>query len=121
MKKNGFTLLEVLISIAIIGGLLYTVIYTITNHLAILERHKTITVAVMLAREKYYTIMGSVMTESKGHFEEPYGAFRYDIKETGASIEGTSVVEVIVQGEGEEVTIKGYKRRGISNYNGDEE
>ena len=50
--ERGFTLLEVLIALAIVGGLLVTLIYTLNYHLGLVERQETITVATLLAKNK---------------------------------------------------------------------
>ena len=49
---SGFTLLEIMIALAIVGGLLITLIYTLNYHLNLAERHETVTIASLLAREK---------------------------------------------------------------------
>jgi prepilin-type N-terminal cleavage/methylation domain-containing protein len=49
-RRDGFTLLEVLIAIAIVGSLLVTLIYTLNYHLGLAERQKTITIATLLRR-----------------------------------------------------------------------
>ena len=50
-RDNGFTLLEILIALAIVGGLLVTVIASLNYHLGIVERHETITVATPILWE----------------------------------------------------------------------
>ena len=52
LSKKGFTLLEVLIALAIVGGLLVTLIYSLNYHLGLVERQEIITVATLLAKGK---------------------------------------------------------------------
>lgn len=49
---KGFTLLEVMVSLAIIAGVLVTVLTTFVRHLEIAGRDREETVAVLLARAK---------------------------------------------------------------------
>ncbi len=95
-EGTGFTLLEVLISLAIIGGLLITLIYTLNYQLGIAERHGVITVATNLAKEKLYE-MESNPSASSGRFEEPFSGFTYETV-TGESIfPGMMEIGVVVR------------------------
>jgi general secretion pathway protein I len=80
VKRNGFTLLEVLVSLAIMSGLVVTVVHSLNYNLSIVERQKDMVVAVMLAREKlsYYAFVNK--NEDKGTFEKPFDDFRYELK-----------------------------------------
>lgn len=51
-NEGGFTLLEVMIALAIMAGVVFTVIGAVNYHLAIVERDRQETVAVLLARQK---------------------------------------------------------------------
>lgn len=51
-REGGFTLLEVMIALAIMAGVVFTVIGAVNHHLAIVERDRRETVAVLLARQK---------------------------------------------------------------------
>ncbi|CAG0930156.1 type II secretion system minor pseudopilin GspI [Geobacter sp.] len=51
-REGGFTLLEVMIALAIMAGVVFTVIGAVNYHLAIVERDRQETVAVLLARQK---------------------------------------------------------------------
>lgn len=74
--KGGFTLLEIVITLAVVGGLLVTLIYTLNHHLVIAERHERITIATMLAREKISEMERSP-APAEGEFPEPYSGFFY--------------------------------------------
>jgi len=43
-----------MISLAIVGGLLVTLIYALNYHLGIAERHRSVTISTALASEKMY-------------------------------------------------------------------
>ena len=49
---KGFTLLEVMIALAIMAGVILTVISSFNYHLAVVNRDREETVAVLLARAK---------------------------------------------------------------------
>jgi prepilin-type N-terminal cleavage/methylation domain-containing protein len=65
----GFTLLEVVIAIAIIAGLLSTIIYTVNTHLDAAGRNEKRTVATMLAWEKMLEVEDSP-AQGEGEFDE---------------------------------------------------
>ena len=50
--QQGFTLLEVMVSLAIVGGLLMTLIYTLNYNLGITEKLFAVTTMTNLAKEK---------------------------------------------------------------------
>ena len=49
---HGFTLLEVMVALAIIAGTVFTVISAVNYHLSIMARDRDETAAVLLARQK---------------------------------------------------------------------
>jgi general secretion pathway protein I len=104
-NQHGFTLLEVMISLAIAGGLLLTLIYTLNYHLGIAERQFTVTDIVNLACDK----MGEVRKNPQnvqGHFPDPYGTLSYETKVEKApfSLADLSEITVTVR-SGKEVVV----------------
>ena len=95
-SKNmiGFTFLEVLIALAIVGSLLVTVIYTLNYHLGIVERHEAITIATFLAKEKMADLEKDPVQE-KGDFEEPYKDYSYETFVKDSPYPG--ITEIIVE------------------------
>lgn len=93
---KGFTLLEVMISLAIVGGLLVTLIYTLNYHLGIADRHRTITISTNLAKDKIYE-METNPIEIKGNFPEPYSGFSYETNVMDSSFPGMSEIQVVVR------------------------
>ncbi len=49
---KGFTLLEVMVALAIMAGVLLTVITSFSHHLSVVSRDRDETVAILLARAK---------------------------------------------------------------------
>ncbi len=102
--KRGFTLLEVMISLAIVGGLLVTLIYTLNYHLGIAERHRIITTSASLAKEKMYAMERKPVTD-KGQFPEPYSSFSYETAVRDSSFPGMSEISVTVSDGKESVRL----------------
>lgn len=103
MKRDGFTLLEVMVCLAIVGGLLVTLIYSLNYHLGIAGRHEFITVASVLARNKITEIENSP-SASKGDFPAPFSAFRYSAELKDSPFPGISELLVVVSRGDEAVT-----------------
>jgi len=110
MSGAGFTLVEVMISLAIIAGLLITLIYTLNYQLGIADRQGVITVSTGLAKAKMYEIEKNPSV-SKGDFPEPYSAFSYETSVKDSSFPGMSELAVIVRKGKEEVTLSELVRK----------
>lgn len=102
--QDGFTLLEVMISLIIVGGLLVTLISTLNYHLGIAERQGVVTEATLLAKEKIYE-MEKTPLESKGNFKEPNDLFSFETYINEASFLGMKEIRVIVRKDKEEVKL----------------
>lgn len=100
----GFTLLEVMISLAIVGGLLVTLIYTLNYHLGIADRHGVATVSMSLAKEKLYE-MEKNPSQSKGLFPEPYSSFSYETAVKDSTFPGLKEITVLVKSGKEETRL----------------
>ncbi len=102
--KAGFTLLEVLIALAIVGGLLVTLIYTLNYHLSIVERQETITVSTLLAKNKIAELEKS-RENKKGVFDAPYDGYSYETFIKESPYIGISEIIVVVKAGKEEVKL----------------
>lgn len=100
--RAGFTLLEIMIALAVIGGLLVTLIYTLNYHLGIAEKHEAITITSMLAKEKMAEIEKNP-AETKGTFPEPYSDYYYVTYVKDTPYTGMSEISVTVSNGKEEV------------------
>jgi general secretion pathway protein I len=94
-RDGGFTLLEIMIALAIIGGLLITLLYTLNYNLGIAERHEFTTVATLLARDKIEEVEANPAA-STGAFPEPYSEYRFAAVIQGSPFPGISEVSVTV-------------------------
>jgi hypothetical protein len=93
-----------MIGIAILGGLLVTLIYTLNYHLGLTERQFAITNITSLAREKIVE-MEKIPKEGEGQFPEPYAAFSYEIKVKDSHISGMQEITVIVRDAKESIML----------------
>ena len=94
-SSAGFTLLEIMIAIAIVGGLLVTLIYTLNYHLGIAERQEFLTVASLLAREK----MGEMEKKPEsmqGDFPAPYSNYHFVTQLKESPFPDMSQISVVV-------------------------
>ena len=103
-RRAGFTLLEVMLSLAIIGALLVTLLYTLNYHLGIAERHGVVTVSMGLAKEKLYE-MEKGPSSTKGNFPEPYRNYTYETSVKDSSFPGMTEISVTVKNGKEEITL----------------
>jgi general secretion pathway protein I len=107
--RGGFTLLEVMIALALVGGLLVTLLYTLNYHLGIAERHETVTVATMLGKKKILDVRAKP-GNAKGAFPEPHEAYRFDAEVKESKYPGIAEVWVTVTRDREEVVIREFIR-----------
>ncbi|GEM_PF-748242 len=103
-RPSGFTLLEILISLAIIGGLLVTLISTLSYHLSIAGRQETITLATLLAKDKLAEIARD-RREEKGYFDAPYDGYAFETFVRDSPYPGISEIGVVVRSGENEVAV----------------
>lgn len=91
--SKGFTLIEVMIALAITAALLVTILYTLNHHLNIAERQENLTIATTLAKMKIREMEKDPVT-SKGYFERPFSGYYYETEIRRSSF--PSMVEIAV-------------------------
>jgi general secretion pathway protein I len=104
VRDKGFTLLEVMVSLAIVGGLLVTLIYSLNYHLGIAGRHEFVTIATLLARDKMVE-EEKAPAEGKGTFPEPFSDYRYSVGIKDSPYPGIAEMDVMVERNGEKVEL----------------
>jgi general secretion pathway protein I len=102
--QKGFTLLEVMIGLAIVGGLLLTLIYTLNYHLTLADRQLLVTNMTHLAGEKMGDMRQNPQT-GKGTFEAPYGEYSYETIIRGSAFPAMSEIAVTVGIGKEKITL----------------
>ena len=103
-KSRGFTLLEVLVALAIVGGLLVTLIYTLNYHLGIVERQETVTIATLLAKNTMADMETDPETK-KGNYDAPYDGYAYETAVNDSPYPGIKEIIVTVRAGSEEVKL----------------
>jgi general secretion pathway protein I len=103
-NQRGFTLLEVMISLAIVGGLLVTLIYTLNYHLGITERQFITTDIVNLACDKMGELKKNPQN-SQGRFPDPYSGLYYETRVKQAPLPDISEITVLVGGGKEKIVL----------------
>jgi prepilin-type N-terminal cleavage/methylation domain-containing protein len=109
-RAEGFTLLEVLIALVIIGGALLTVIHSLSYHLSQIERHEIITKAVLYGERvlKDETIWkahnGKYSPDSST--EEDSREFSLSTRTIETEVPGLILREVTVRKGPEEITLR---------------
>jgi prepilin-type N-terminal cleavage/methylation domain-containing protein len=78
-RQRGFTLLEVMVSLVIVGGLLMTVIYTLNYNLGIAGRQYVMTDLINLANQKIEE-MEKDPRNTQGRLPSPYDSLVYETK-----------------------------------------
>jgi general secretion pathway protein I len=104
LKRDGFTLLEVLIALAIIGGLLVTLISTLNYQLGIVGKQEAVTVATLLARSRMADLEKKPANQT-GFFEAPYDTYSYETSVKDSPYAGISEIIVVVKAGKEEVKL----------------
>ncbi|MBE0500081.1 MAG: prepilin-type N-terminal cleavage/methylation domain-containing protein [Desulfuromonadales bacterium] len=100
-RENGFTLLEVMIALAIIGIALVTLIGLETRTVQLAERQQRVTQATLLAQGKMTEIeVGSQsltgLSGNEGLFEPPFELYRWSLVREATPLPGIEMVTVSV-------------------------
>ncbi|MBF0345734.1 MAG: prepilin-type N-terminal cleavage/methylation domain-containing protein [Nitrospirae bacterium] len=111
MKKDGFTLLEVLIALAILSGVVTTLVYTLNYNLSIVQRHEVITVAAFLAKGKLSESLNLNIIEDGGRFPKPFEDYVYELKNYASSIPDVTLVEITVKKEKDQIVLRKFYKR----------
>ncbi len=83
---KGFTLLEVMVALAIMAGVILTVITSFNYHLAVVNRDKEETVAMLLARAKLDEPNFLQQDKRNGTFAPDWPGISWQLSEAEAPI-----------------------------------
>jgi general secretion pathway protein I len=93
---RGFTLLEVMIALAITAGVLLTVISSLNYHLSIVGQDTEETTAALLGRAKFDDPDFSKQTDNKGSFAPDHPALKWEREITPSELPGLNRVRLTV-------------------------
>lgn len=96
-------------AVAVVGGLLITLIYTVNTQLKATAIHESISVATILARSKLDEVRAKPVEQlstPEGKFDEPNEQYSYKIDVKSTEYEGVSELSVRVARESESVELR---------------
>jgi general secretion pathway protein I len=93
---KGFTLLEVMIALAIAAGVLLTVIASVNYHLSIVGDDTEETTAVLLGRAKLSDPEFSRQTDNKGSFAPDHPNVKWEREVTETEFPGVNRIRLTV-------------------------
>jgi general secretion pathway protein I len=110
-NTEGFTLLEVMVAVAILAGVIITVITSLNYHIGVVGRNKDIIIATFLAREKLEEIRIDGITETRqGDFAPRFEGFSWKYDRAGLDFQGIEKVNITVSWEkGRKVSLETYE------------
>lgn len=93
---KGFTLLEVMIALAIMAGVILTVISSFNYHLDIVTRDREETIAILLARAKLDDPAVKTVEENKGTFAPDWPGITWETAQTPTELPGLNRQTLLV-------------------------
>ena len=100
--RSGFTLLEIMIALAIIGITLTVVIHTVNYHATVLYENTLTTEMYQVAKEKMYELEMNPV-KSKGKIDET--GLQYESTVTNVEEMGLIELRTVIYGKGKEVVL----------------
>ena len=97
---KGFTLLEVMIALAIMAGVVVTVLTAFNHHLSVVSRDREETVAVLLARAKLDEPGAADLAGKKGTFAPQWPEIAWEATATPIEIPGIQRLTLTVSWDG---------------------
>ncbi|MBI4699058.1 MAG: type II secretion system protein [Nitrospirae bacterium] len=101
-RQAGFTLFEIMIALAIIGGVFVTILHTVSYHADIADKHSVNTRMLLLAKEKIAELELYPRNE-KGDI--PDTGYTYDNSVAPPDDEGISELKTIISGDGKSIVL----------------
>ncbi|MCG6944695.1 MAG: type II secretion system minor pseudopilin GspI [Deltaproteobacteria bacterium] len=99
-SAQGFTLLEVLVAVAILAIAMVAILKANVQNLDSLTKSREMTTASLLASSKLAEIEAAGVanwSESQGDFGEDYPEFTWQVETTSTEVDGLERITVIVQ------------------------
>jgi general secretion pathway protein I len=102
---KGFTLLEIMIALAIMAGVVLTVISSFNYHLSVVSRDKEETIAILLARAKLEEPGFKELLEKKGTFAPDHPEITWKAAATPTELPGLNKLVLTVGWDGDKHTL----------------
>ncbi len=104
--ESGFTLLEIMVALAILGGVIVTALASISYHLSVMDNNVDSTLAAMLARERLtqMRVLGEE-AKTKGRFDAPYEDFSWTYRRETSEYQGVWNESIGVKRDGAVSTV----------------
>jgi len=109
-KSKGFTLLEVIVALAIVGGLLVALIDSVNYHLSVVDRHESLSTGLMLAKQKIKDFK-TAPQRARGNFDPPFEDYSYEADITDGPVPGLAVLVLTVNKGRDATTLKVFLRK----------
>ncbi len=112
-KEKGFTFIEVMIALAVLAGVVVTVLSTLNHHLGVAGENSDIVTASILGREKAEEIsLYGLPKIMEGAFTEEEGRFRWIVAATDTEVVTVRKVDVrVLWGSDREVLLVSYIKK----------
>ncbi|MCX7793126.1 MAG: type II secretion system GspH family protein [Thermodesulfovibrionales bacterium] len=108
-KDSGFTLIEVLVSLAVVGSLV-VVLYSLLYHMNLNLEHEDLLRATLLAKEKIYEEPLKKESE-EGRFPSPYDKFYYRKTIIDTPFQGIKILRLTAGTDRDLVTMERFIRK----------
>lgn len=107
---RGFTLLEVMVALAIMAGVLLTVISSVNYHISVLAADRDETTAVLLARQKLDELGLAGKVEKEGSFAPDHPEISWETATTPTGLPGVNrMVLTVTWGAGKKLSLAQYR------------
>jgi len=104
LQKQGFTLLEIMIALAIIGITVTVILHTVNYHADVMYENTVTTRMYLMAKEKMYELE-EIQKDSSGTIENT--GFKYENKVLDAGDSGIVRLKTVIRGDDKKVTLTG--------------
>ena len=111
--QKGFTLLETMIGLAILSGVIVTVLASLNYNLGVTSYDMDLVSATILGKElAEKSSLDASVQDGRGPFAEPFSRFSWSLDKEQTRITGLERITIKVSwGEGKDVTFFSFKRK----------
>lgn len=108
--SKGFTLLEVIISLAIAAGVFVAVLEAVNYQLSVVERYQDTGIAMMLGKEKIKELEIKP-EETSGSFPDPYKDYHYESKIGDGPLPTLNIITLNITRGGDTTVLKVFVKK----------